>query len=105
MKISIRSDTRISTQRSLCDSCTSSTIICGKSQNDRIVRCNQIESTIKFNVEECSGYTMFEVMSLDEMKEMATVIELKLHGVGFYTAEQWRNKHHGKSILPPEYDD
>ena len=104
MKINIRGGTRSSTQRTLCEGCAHATIVQGAGQNDRLVKCGGTGEILLFTVETCSAYRAFGTPTLYEMKEMATVIEVRQHGVGFYTAEQWREKRGEAPILPKEYE-
>ncbi len=74
------------------------------SEQQKIVKCGDMGRFINFNVEECSAYKQFGIMSLHEMKEMALIIEVKGDSVGFYTPEKWKKKH-GEVELPQEYRD
>lgn len=103
-KIIVQGGTRSTTERSLCESCVMATVVQGMSSQQRIVKCMDINRVITFNVETCSAYRRFGVVTIGEMKEMATVIDIRAGQVGFYTAKKWREKR-GEDILPKEYGD
>ena len=72
-------------------------------EQQRIVKCLEINQLVKFIVEDCSAYVQFGQLSLYDMKNMATIIDIKGNQVGFYTAKAWKDKR-GEVDLPPEYD-
>ncbi len=100
-KILVQGGTRSTTEKSLCESCVYATVIQGMSQHQRLIKCGDISKMIPFNVETCNSYRRFGEMSLHEMKDMATVIDIRAGQVGFYTAEKWKEKR--GAILPREY--
>ncbi len=104
MKILVQGGTRSTTEKSLCESCVNATVIQGMSQHQRLIKCGEIGKLIPFNVETCNSYRQFGVLSLYEMKEMATIVDIRAGQVGFFTAEKWRDKNRG-AILPKEYGD
>lgn len=103
-KILVKGGTRSSSSKSLCDDCTWATRIQGMTEQQRIVKCDSSNAFVRFNVEECSSYNQFGVLSLHEMKQMAVIIDLKGNQVGFYSPEAWKKKH-GEVELPKEYGD
>lgn len=103
-KIRVEGGTRSSTSKSLCDDCVWATRIQGMTEQQKLVKCNEISRILDFNVEECSAYSQFGKMSLREMKEIAVIVELKDNTVGFYKPEAWKRKR-GSLGLPKEYED
>ena len=82
--------------KSLCDSCRNSHIIKGSAESERIVMCEALyyrPQRVPFKtVVECSSFRQRNILSLNQMENMAYVIETDPRGkpIGFKTNNQFR---------------
>lgn len=104
-KIIIHGGTRSTTETSLCESCANATVVQGMATKDKLVKCGDLGRLVDFNVETCNSYRRFGELTLYDMKEMATIVDIKAGTVGFYSAKKWKEKRGSDEILPKEYGD
>ena len=93
MRIKVRGGTVDHGQRSLCESCRSSTVIRGTKLGEEIVECSQLSfdnQRVPFPVTSCSRYSNRNQASLREMEEIAWVLRSDPHRnqVGFVRASR-----------------
>ncbi len=105
MRVRVKGGTRSTTQKTLCEGCTRAQITRGMNEAEQIVYCHQLGQRMTFNVEQCSSFNQWGDMTLYEMKEMATIIEPKADGIGFYKPGKFQARFPDRDILPREYED
>lgn len=73
--------------RSLCTSCVWATITRRSGRNNRVIRCGEMGMFVPEDISECNNYKNLTTLSLSQMAEMATLIEISEKQVGFYKRE------------------
>jgi hypothetical protein len=80
MRINIRNGTRPSPSHSLCENCRSAAIIRGTTPSHDRIYCNSIHANanrVDFTVTECTMHVPRSGMYLNEMQQMAWLIDLE----------------------------
>lgn len=62
-------------QRSLCTSCKNASIRRRESRNARIIHCNHFDRPMPEDITECTAYAKFGSLSLQQMADIATIID------------------------------
>ena len=73
--------------RSLCTSCVWATITRRSGRNHRVIRCGEMAQFVPEDISECNNYKNITTLSLSQMTEMATLIDISEKKVGFYKRE------------------
>jgi hypothetical protein len=94
MKTKVHGGTVGHCERSLCGTCSHSTIIRGRTLDEEIVECNASSfqgRTIPFKVTSCTSYIDARLPAYHEMVKMAWILmpfEKKRQGAGFIRASE-----------------
>ena len=84
-KLEAKQSTHWTDNKSLCTSCRWATVTRRHSQNERRIRCVELQMWVPTDIVECNSYGSLTELSLSQMSEMAILIETRTKAVGFYS--------------------
>ncbi|MGL5934184.1 MAG: hypothetical protein ACRCZI_01025 [Cetobacterium sp.] len=76
-KLQARMRGHFADDRSICTSCRWATITRQASKNKRVIKCMQLGKIVPGDIIECSDYKTINELGLEQMAEMAVLIDVR----------------------------